>query len=89
MKSKTVAGIVGALMVIGCPMAASAMPVNVIAAPPAPGVTLVSGGCGIGFHRGPWGGCRPNVVWRAYPGPRIYYRPAWHRAWGWRHVHRW
>ena len=26
----------------------------------APAVTLVSGGCGIGFHRGPYGGCRPN-----------------------------
>ena len=26
-----------------------------------PGVILVAGGCGIGFHRGPWGGCRPNL----------------------------
>ncbi len=26
----------------------------------APYVTLVAGGCGIGFHRGPYGGCRPN-----------------------------
>jgi hypothetical protein len=25
---------------------------------------LVAGGCGIGFHRGPWGGCRPN--WSPY-----------------------
>jgi hypothetical protein len=23
-------------------------------------VTLVAGGCGIGFHRGPYGGCQPN-----------------------------
>jgi len=23
-------------------------------------VTLVAGGCGIGFHPGPYGGCRPN-----------------------------
>ena len=23
-------------------------------------VTLVAGGCGIGFHRGPYGGCRRN-----------------------------
>jgi hypothetical protein len=23
-------------------------------------VTLVAGGCGIGFHRGPYGRCRPN-----------------------------
>src|SRR3981081_1948365 len=28
-------------------------------------VTLVAGGCGLGFHRGPYGGCRPNVV--GYP----------------------
>jgi len=26
----------------------------------APQVTLVAGGCGIGFHRGPYGGCQPN-----------------------------
>ena len=26
----------------------------------APYFTLVAGGCGIGFHRGPYGGCRPN-----------------------------
>jgi hypothetical protein len=26
-----------------------------------PDVILVAGGCGIGFHRGPWGGCRPNL----------------------------
>jgi hypothetical protein len=24
-------------------------------------VILVAEGCGIGFHRGPWGGCQPNV----------------------------
>jgi hypothetical protein len=24
-------------------------------------VTLVAGGCGAGFHRGPNGGCRPNA----------------------------
>jgi hypothetical protein len=29
---------------------------------------LVAQGCGIGFHRGPWGGCRPNVspYWPCY-----------------------
>jgi hypothetical protein len=25
-------------------------------------VTLVAGGCGLGFHRGPYGGCRPNWI---------------------------
>ena len=28
----------------------------------APYVTLVAGGCGIGFHRGPYGGCRPKMA---------------------------
>ncbi len=36
-----------------------AMPIAPLPAP-APAVTLVSGGCGIGFHRGPYGGCLPN-----------------------------
>lgn len=45
------------------PLSAEAFPVS-----PAPAgadqghVTLVAGGCGIGFHRGPFGGCRPNRV---------------------------
>lgn len=26
----------------------------------APQITLVAGGCGLGYHRGPFGGCRPN-----------------------------
>jgi hypothetical protein len=25
-----------------------------------PGITLVAGGCGVGFHRGPYGGCIRN-----------------------------
>ncbi len=36
-----------------------AMPIAPLPAS-APAVTLVAGGCGIGFHRGPYGGCRPN-----------------------------
>lgn len=34
-------------------------------------VTLVAGGCGIGFHRGPYGACRPNFRPRVY-GPRVF-----------------
>jgi hypothetical protein len=30
-------------------------------------VILVAGGCGRGFHRGPHGGCRPNM------GPRCHW----------------
>jgi hypothetical protein len=40
-------------------------------------VTLVAGGCGIGFHRGPYGGCLRNgpvVVVR--PAPVVVVRPA-------------
>jgi hypothetical protein len=40
-------------------------------------LTLTAGGCGIGFHRGPYGGCRPNGGYYAY-GYRPYgygYRP--------------
>lgn len=37
-------------------------------------IILTAGGCGLGFHRGPYGGCRPNAPWR---GP--YWRgPGWH-----------
>jgi hypothetical protein len=45
-------------------------------------ITLTAGGCGIGFHRGPWGGCRPNGGYYAY-GYRPYaygYRPYAYRA---------
>jgi hypothetical protein len=33
-------------------------------------VTTVAGGCGPGFHRGPFGGCRPNLS----PGWRCFWR---------------
>jgi hypothetical protein len=31
-------------------------------------VTTVAGGCGFGWHRGPWGGCRRNYssAWRCF-----------------------
>ncbi|WP_237480836.1 GCG_CRPN prefix-to-repeats domain-containing protein [Lichenibacterium dinghuense] len=41
------------------PLSAEAMPIAP-AASAAAGVTLVAGGCGPGFHRGPFLGCRPN-----------------------------
>ncbi|WP_454918386.1 GCG_CRPN prefix-to-repeats domain-containing protein [Xanthobacter sediminis] len=65
------AGGAEALPLPSAPMAAQAQ----AAAPEAP-VVPVAGGCGIGWHRGPWGGCRPN--WGYYNG----YRP-W--GWGWGH----
>jgi hypothetical protein len=39
-------------------------------APPSD-VTTVAGGCGYGWHRGPWGGCRRN------------FGPGWRCSWRW------
>ncbi|MFS8036212.1 GCG_CRPN prefix-to-repeats domain-containing protein [Xanthobacter sp. AM11] len=51
-----------------------------IAAPDGTPVEQVAQGCGIGFHRGPWGGCRPN-----YWGPAPYWGPryCWWRPGPW------
>jgi hypothetical protein len=38
-------------------------------------VTLVAGGCGIGFHRGPYGGCRPNGAVVVAPAPVVVAPP--------------
>lgn len=60
-KSLSVAA--AAALLISMPLAAEAFPVT---GPAASGVespvTLVAGGCGPAFHRGPLGGCRPNGV---------------------------
>ena len=49
-------------------------------------VTQIAGGCGYGWHRGPWGGCRRN--WRPLPGRGVR---CWFRRtpWGPRRVCRW
>jgi hypothetical protein len=39
--------------------AAHAMPVAPLQQDPNPQVIQVYGGCGYGWHRGPYGGCRP------------------------------
>ena len=45
---------------VGGVSASSAMPTNLLAgANDAPQATLVAEGCGPGFRRGPYGGCRP------------------------------
>jgi len=68
--------------------ATQAMPVARDQAP-ASMVTTIAGGCGLGFHRGPYGGCRANgyyggvyygapgpvVVAPVYGGPGGYYGP--------------
>jgi len=55
---------------------ANAMPFPSLADQTPSAITLTAGGCGIGFHRGPYGGCRPNGG--AYYGYHPYaygYRP--------------
>ena len=55
---------------------ANAMPFPLLGDETPSAITLTAGGCGIGFHRGPYGGCRPNGG--AYYGYHPYaygYRP--------------
>ena len=42
-------------------LSAQAVPVAPLDSHLTSDVTLVAGGCGIGFHRGPYGGCRANA----------------------------
>ena len=55
-----------------CVAATQAMPLAPLAQAQA-GLTIpVAGGCGVGFHRGPYGGCRRN----GYYGGMYYGAPA-------------
>ncbi len=65
----SVLGIVGALSMGAFSNNAEALSMSPV--PVSSGVTLVMQGCGIGFHRGPYGGCRPNGG--AYYGGGGYY----------------
>jgi len=50
-------------------------------------VIQVAGGCGPGFHRGPYGGCRRNLgVARVVGGPVVVCRRVWVAGRGWRRV---
>lgn len=72
--------IAGALGFLGLGMgAAAAFPAA--PQPQVPTVEKVAQGCGWGFHRGPWGGCRPNGPYWGGPywGPRY----CWWRAGPW------
>ena len=61
-----------ALIAALLPFSAEAFPVATapVAAPEA-GLTLVAGGCGPGFHRGPFLGCRPNGFRRPFVRPLL------------------
>jgi hypothetical protein len=41
---------------------AEAFPVSASLAESSDNIIQVRGGCGLGWHRGPWGGCRRNAV---------------------------
>jgi hypothetical protein len=64
---------------------AAALPISpVVPAAPSDLLIEVRGGCGIGWHRGPAGGCRPNF-WR-HPGwgsARCWFRPNGRRVCYW------
>jgi hypothetical protein len=64
---------------------ADAMPFPPLADQTPSAITLTAGGCGIGFHRGPYGGCRPNggayaYGYHPYAAPYAYGRRCWWRG---------
>ena len=79
--------IVAALALAASPVAgADAMPLAQpipLAGSDAPAVTLTAGGCGIGFHHGFYGVCRPNF-YRGYGFRRFGYGYGY-RGYGYRH----
>jgi hypothetical protein len=66
-------------MLAGATLSAEAMPAagsgSIGISSEQSGLTLVAGGCGPGFHRGPYGGCRPNFGPRRAFGPRRFFAP--------------
>lgn len=60
-KTLSIAGIIGALAMVMASFDANAIPISRLSVE-SPDVALAAGGCGPGFHRGPYGACRPNVV---------------------------
>ena len=89
MRTGLLALALGAGMSVGV-VSAEAMPATYIdGVGPAPKLELVSGGCGIYFHRGPFGGCRPNGGFRPYGYGYGWRGYGWHGG-GWRGGwHRW
>ena len=72
---KLIAGVFFASLALASVSAVQAAPVAPVGQPDSL-VTTVAGGCGPGWHRGPYGGCRRNfvdgpVIRRACP-------PGWH-----------
>ena len=72
----------GALVALLAPAAQAFTPAPLTASPD---TILVAGGCGPGFHRGPYGGCRANVG-VVVGGPVVVApcRRVWVPGYGWR-----
>jgi hypothetical protein len=65
---------------IGVGLSANAVQAMPLAPDPAPSgmIIKVAGGCGIGFHRGPYGGCRRNGYYGGvyFGAPAVVVAPA-------------
>ncbi len=77
-KIVSILGVIGALTLGPMISDAAAFPISSVPAP-WPDVTLIAGGCGIGYHRGPYGGCLPNAGYPAV-GYGGYYRGGVYRG---------
>ena len=69
--SAAFAGALGLVSVALTASSAGAFPVVSQIHGTADDLIQVRRGCGLGWHRGPWGGCRPNVAFYGY-GPGVY-----------------
>ncbi len=78
-KLLSILGVVGALATGSITAHAAALPISPVPDTPR-AVTLIAGGCGIGYHRGPYGGCRPNVGYPAYGYGGVYRGGAYYRG---------
>ena len=85
-KFSLIAAAAGAIVAAGA-LGAQAMPAAPIAGDTP--IVNVAMGCGPGFIRGPYGGCRPmGMGYRR--GPVVVVRPGFRRGWeGERRRHRW
>ena len=85
MRNLMLAAITATTLSLGT-VGADARPLVIVEPAVAPHIVLVGGGCGFGFHRGPYGGCVGNgavVVRRVipfYPCHRVGAGFGWRRG---------
>jgi len=66
--------LIAAAFLLGSLAGANAMPLAPVAPASSPDVIEIAGGCGRGWHRGPYGGCRRNYANpAAHACPRGWY----------------